>query len=170
MLSALQGLALTRIGFGLYFLVQAFDKTARGWLNDPGPMTQMVQRSLEGSQAFYRPFLEDTVIPNAALFAQLVTIGEWAVGLCLTLGLFTRAGALLGLFLVLNYMLMKGLANPMGSNDRLFAAACLAFTLAPASLAWGLDGALRDALSRVPVLSWLVAAPAPARRAVAVER
>ena len=155
MLSAAQGLALTRIGFGLYFISQAWDKTSKNWLTDPAPLTQFLQRSLPSAEGFYRSFLEGTVIPNAALFSQLVTIGEWTAGLLLTFGLLTRLGALTAMWLNLNYMLMKGLASSGGSIDRLFELSCLVFLLASAGLVWGLDGALQRTLAGNPVTAWL---------------
>jgi uncharacterized membrane protein YphA (DoxX/SURF4 family) len=139
-----QGLALTRMGFGLYFLSSAWDKTTnRNWLERGEPLRQSVERSLGGAQGFYRPFLEDTVLPNADLFAVLVTIGEWAAGISLLLGLLTRLGALTGMWLTANYMLMKGLESSSGSVDRLFFLTCLVFLLASAGLVWGVDGFLQ---------------------------
>ena len=156
MISPAQGLALTRIGFGLYFIAQALDKTTRNWLADGGPLTQFIQPLLPRSEPYYRPFLEGTVLPNALLFSQLVTIGEWVAGLSLVLGLFTRLGALTGMWLVLNYMHMKGLPNVAGSSDRLFFLNCLVFFLTSAGLVWGLDGLLQRHLARTPFAGWLV--------------
>jgi uncharacterized membrane protein YphA (DoxX/SURF4 family) len=159
-ISAGQGLALARIGFGLYFVAQALDKTTKGWLLDGGPLSQQLERAVSGNaEAFYRPFLEGTVLPNASLFAQLVVLGEWTAGICLTLGLLTRLGSLIGMWLVTNYMLMKGLTNLAGSNDRMFFVSCLAFALASAGLVWGLDGALRDSFRSNPVTRWLAGIP-----------
>ena len=158
-ISTAQGLTLARIGFGLYFIVQAWDKTTRNWLGDGGPLVQFLQRQVPQSEAFYRPFLEGSVLPNATLFAQLVTIGEWVAGVSLVLGLLTRVGALTGMWLTLNYMLMKGLPNLSGSVDRLFFLSCLAFLLASAGLVWGLDGVLGRALGSNPLTRWLTGAP-----------
>ncbi|MGD9894382.1 MAG: hypothetical protein AB7U18_24095, partial [Dehalococcoidia bacterium] len=75
LISSGQGLALTRMGFGLYFLAFAWDKTTNGnWLESGDPLRQFVERSLGGAQGFYQPFLEDVVLPNADLFAVLVTL------------------------------------------------------------------------------------------------
>src|SRR5215471_21109165 len=54
---------------------------------------------------WYKDFLETTVLPHAALFATLQTIGEVAVGLGLVFGLMTRLAAIIGLFLTLNFTL-----------------------------------------------------------------
>jgi uncharacterized membrane protein YphA (DoxX/SURF4 family) len=139
-----QGLAITRMGFGLYFLSSAWDKTTnRNWLDSGDPLRQSLERSLGAAEGFYRPFLEDTVLPNSDLFAELVVLGEWAAGISLLFGLLTRLGALTGMFLMVNYMLMKGLESSSGSVDRLFFLACLVFLVASAGLVWGVDGYLQ---------------------------
>jgi uncharacterized membrane protein YphA (DoxX/SURF4 family) len=149
------GLALARIGFGLYFLSQAWDKTAKGWFTNADPLRNFLKGSLPNAIGFYKPFVESVVLPNAGLFAILATLGEWVVGLSLVLGLFTRVGALIALKINLNFMLIKGLASAGGSIDRLFFLACLAFLLASAGLELGLDGVLSRALGRIPVIGWL---------------
>lgn len=163
-ISAAQALALARIGFGLYFLAQAWDKTARGWLTSGEPLAGFLQQAAPRSEAFYRPFLEGVVLPNAPLFAQLVTLGEWVAGISLLLGMLTRLGGVVGMWLTLNYMLMKGLPSLGGSVDRLFFLACLAFILASAGLAWGLDGVLPRSLANHPLTRWLAGVePEPER-------
>lgn len=165
MLSAGKGLALCRIGFGLYYLSYAWDKTSKGWLSQAGPLAGTLfgnpnaQPPTRGAMAtaepFYGAFLESVVQPNPLLFSQLVTIGEWVAAILLILGLFTRLGAAIGIFLNLNYMLMKGLASNGGSVDRLFVLADLAFILAAAGLVWGLDGRLREQLRGNALTRWL---------------
>jgi uncharacterized membrane protein YphA (DoxX/SURF4 family) len=156
-LSCMHGMALLRIGFGLYFLSTAIDKVSKGWLSDPGPMSQFISGPLERGQteAFYRPFLEGVVLPNALVFSRSVALGELLVGLSLILGLFTVVGSLGSALLVVNYMLMKGLLNNAGSNDRLFLLASVVFIVTSAGLVWGLDGQWRGVLARTPLLRWL---------------
>ena len=152
------GLALIRIGFGLYVLSQVLAKLMANWLGSAEPMLRSgVTAALQNNtaEAIYRPFLEGVVQPNALLFSQLVTIGELVVAVSLTLGLFTRLGGILGMWLNLNYMLMKGLANNAGSNDRLFFLAELVFAVTAAGLVWGLDGKLSSLFARNPLTRWL---------------
>src|SRR5690242_11911011 len=116
-LSSGQGLALVRIGFGLYFLTNAWDKISKGWLSSAQPLldgfiTPSLQRGT--AEPFYRPFLENVVVPHGALFSRLVATGELLVALSLILGLFVRVSALGILLLNTNYMLMKGLASNAG--------------------------------------------------------
>jgi thiosulfate dehydrogenase (quinone) large subunit len=168
-LSRMHGMALLRIGFGLYFFATAIDKLSKGWLTDPGPMSQFVGGALQRGQAeaFYRPFLEGVVLPNALLFSRSVALGELLVGISLVLGLFTVLGSLGSAFMVLNYMLMKGLLNNAGSNDRLFLLASVVFIVTSAGLVWGLDGQWRGVLARSALLRWLTgpADQLPERRA-----
>lgn len=164
-ITAGQGLALLRMGFGLYFLAQAWDKTARGWLTSGAPLqgllfgnpaaTPPTSGAVANATPFYADFLRSTVQPNPLLWGQLTTIGEWVVGLLLVVGLLTRFAALVGLFLNLQFMFMKGLPALGGSSDRLFILAMLAFLLASAGLVWGLDGLWRRQLSTNALTRWL---------------
>ena len=158
------GLALVRIAFGLYFLGSAFKKTTGQWFVDGGPVTEFVQKNLPQATAFYRPFLESTVLPNADLFADLVTLGEWVVGFSLLLGLFTRLGGLLSVLLVGNFLLTKGVTSLTGggaiSTDILFFAAGIGCAIGAAGLVWGLDGALRRQFAGNPITRWLAGIPA----------
>ena len=51
----------------------------------------------------YKAYLLDTVIPNAALYANLTALGEAFVGISLLAGLLTPLGAAAGLWLTLMY-------------------------------------------------------------------
>jgi uncharacterized membrane protein YphA (DoxX/SURF4 family) len=171
---AAHGLSLLRMSFGLYFLADAIKKTAGGWLNSGDGVASFIGANLEGAAAPYQGFLGAVALPNADRFAQLVVLGEWVVGASLLLGLLTRLGALVGMWLMVNFMLAKGLPNPEGSQDRLFFVACAVFALTAAGLVWGLDGALRQTLDAHPITRWLAGIPrlprivAPAHRAPAL--
>lgn len=158
MLSAARGMALIRIGFGLYYFSQVYDKVQKHWLTSGDPMTMFIKGQLPHSTAGYKSFLSNTVLPNAGLFSTLVTLGEITATVLLVLGLFTRAGALVGIFLNLNYMLCKGITLPGGSVDRLFILTDLVLLLTAAGLVWGLDGVLQNATGRIPVIGWFTGA------------
>lgn len=157
-LSPARALALLRMGFGLYFLGQSYNKATTGWLTTGVPLARMLRQSLPRALPLYRSFLESTVIPHAALFSRLVTLGEGSVGLCLLLGLLTPAAAVVGIWLNLNYMCMKGLPNVAGSSDRLFILAELMFLLTSAGLVWGLDGVIWRRIAHRPSIG---RSPAP---------
>ncbi len=137
-----------------------------GWFSSGDGLVQFVGRNLEGSASVYTSFLNGVVLPNAPTFAQLVVLGEWVAGLSLLLGLGTRLGGIVGAWLVLNYMLAKGLLNEAGSSDRLFFVACLTFSVASAGLVWGLDGVLRPYLDFNPLTRWLIGSPTPSHEGI----
>jgi thiosulfate dehydrogenase [quinone] large subunit len=56
-------------------------------------------------QSWYASFLQDVVIPNAALFGRLVTAGEFLVGVALVLGALTGIAAFFGITMNANYLL-----------------------------------------------------------------
>jgi uncharacterized membrane protein YphA (DoxX/SURF4 family) len=157
-LSSGQALALVRIAFGGYFLTQGLNKMQGNWLVSADPLLRgVIGPALERNTAegFYRPFLENVVQPNALLFSQLVASAEVAVGLSLILGLLLRVSCIVAVFLNLNYMLMKGLANSTGSNDRQFVVCEIVLLLGAAGLVWGLDGYLARAAPGNALVRWL---------------
>ncbi len=96
-------------------LLLAFMLTNNGWrwLHRPDGvayLTDAVTTLLDRGQTVgvYRPFLTDVVLPNAEVFAFLVSWGEFLSGLSLALGLASRLGAAVAAFQFLNYGLMGG--------------------------------------------------------------
>ena len=170
--STAKALAVVRIAFGLYYLSYAWDKISKNWLTDATPLATMLfgnpaaqpptRGALATADPFYRAFLETVVQPNPLLFSQLATIGEVVAAVLLILGLLTRLGAGIGIWLNLNYMLMKGLASNGGSIDRLFDICLLMVLLAAAGLVWGLDGVWRRQFAEHAITRWLSGAEAPA--------
>ena len=148
-----QWLAVLRIVVGLYFVKSLVTKMsiafAGGVLPYPtvserwiGVMPKIVARQAsENPLAFYKGFLEGTVLANPELFATLTAWGETAVGLGLTLGLLNGVASLVGLLLVTNYGLATQWMSPgqQGFHIVLFFL-MLAFFFARAGRTWGLDG------------------------------
>ncbi len=75
-----------------------------------GHLEQILLQALANEQTipFYRPFLSEVVIPNKALFAQLVGWGELLIGVSFLSGTLSRLSSLAGIFLLVNYGLMNG--------------------------------------------------------------
>ncbi|HEV8177186.1 MAG TPA: TQO small subunit DoxD [Gemmatimonadales bacterium] len=142
-------LVLLRVYLGTVFLVAALPKLR--WDFTPG-LTGFVQNvGLQAGHAFYRPFLERLVLPNASLFASLIGWTELLVGLTLVLGLMTRLSAAVALFLALNYMFAKGtwVWTP-SSNDAAFVVIALALLIGAAGRTFGLDAFLARRWPRSP--------------------
>lgn len=146
---ARSALVLLRVYLGAIFLVAALPKLREDFT--PALVGFVEKVGLERGHAFYRPFLEQVVLPNAGLFASLVTWGELLVGVSLVLGLMTRLSAAAALFIALNYMFAKGAWFwTSSSNDAAFVAISLALLIGAAGRTLGLDGLLARRWPRSP--------------------
>jgi len=91
----------------------------------------------------YREFIQQFVLPHSSLFSYLVMTGEVVAGICLLLGLCTRVGATVAMFLFLNFMLSKGrLFWSPDSEDAAVFFSALVVLIGAAGRAWGLDNYL----------------------------
>jgi thiosulfate dehydrogenase [quinone] large subunit len=101
------------------FLPAGWGKITSGkWLfGDGAPIQGLVSGAVssEGTPSWYVWFLQNVVEPNAGLFATLVALGEFAVGLGLLVGLLTGIAAFGGVFLNGNFIL----AGVLGQNPAL---------------------------------------------------
>lgn len=65
-------------------------------------------------QGWYAWFLQNVVVPNATVFAYVITFGEVLVGLGLIVGCLTGIAAFFGVFMNLNFMLAGAVSiNPV---------------------------------------------------------
>lgn len=135
-------LAILRIGLGLWWLESVRHKDlpdflrggAMGWVESLTkdhpipPFARMVQRV---SLATPR---------RRVVTSWLVVIGEFCVGISITLGLLTYAGLIVGMFLNLNYLLLAGLKDQgeQGQNLMMLLISIVLFATA-AGMTWGLD-------------------------------
>jgi thiosulfate dehydrogenase [quinone] large subunit len=143
-----------RLYVGAFLLKQGMEKASGDFLGQ-GMLAKQIEASI--SKAFipaYASFLESVVLPHERLFVILVTLGEIGVGLSLLLGLLTRFGSLVGMFLMLNYYLAIGSVARGGSQAGVqisFFLAQLTFLTTSAGRHWGLDRYLKKRYPR----SWL---------------
>ena len=148
-------LALLRVVVGAWFVKAVWTKLslAFAWGALPYPTVsprfvgfhpkRVAEFAAGNPIGWYKEFLEQTVLPHAALFAHLQVWGEVAVGIGLVLGLATRLTALVGLYLAVNF----GLASQWMSFGQqgfhlLLVTSMVIFIGAGAGRAWGLDALL----------------------------
>jgi uncharacterized membrane protein YphA (DoxX/SURF4 family) len=162
-------LAVLRIVVGLYFVKSLITKMSVVTLGGVLPIPVVSERWLmvmpkivskqasENPLTFYKHFLENTVLPHGATFAQLTAWGETVVGIGLTLGLLTGLASLVGLVLVVNYGLATQWMSPgqQGFHLVLFFL-MMAFFFARVGRRWGIDAWLarrnpRSLLARRPL-------------------
>lgn len=108
-------LALGRIAVGGYWLYEQHWKLPPDFgLHQPRGLMFAFQQGIQyPTLDAYKTFLQDVVVPNFYLFGWLIFMGEVAIGTSLTLGLLTKAGALLGTVQAVNLLLAQG-STPEG--------------------------------------------------------
>jgi thiosulfate dehydrogenase (quinone) large subunit len=110
---------------------------------------------------FFQAFMQEYVVPNAELFAQLMRVGELALGIALILGLLTNLAALGSVGLSIVIMLSQGgvrLGTGLGAPEFitinvLVALISVVILLSAAAKALSVDAILAR---RSPVLSPLL--------------
>jgi uncharacterized membrane protein YphA (DoxX/SURF4 family) len=134
-------LAVFRIYAGIFWLTHGIPKLLSP--NFAGGMAGMISQMSSGTSGPYHDFLQNVVLNNTSLFSHLVAWGETLTGVSLLLGVLTPAGGIVGMFLALNYFLMKGsYSQIMGLGGLDFSALMLSFinVVLPTGLKWGIDG------------------------------
>jgi thiosulfate dehydrogenase [quinone] large subunit len=109
---------LVRLYMVSVFLPAGWEKITSGkWLfGDGSPILGLVNGAIasKDTPSWYASFLQSVVVPNAGLFATLVALGEFAVGLGLLVGLLTGIAAFGGIFINANFLLAGALGpNPV---------------------------------------------------------
>jgi len=114
-----------RLSIGVAFLIAGQGKIAAGnW-----------------GAAYESTLLE---IPHAGKFAVFVAWGEILVGVSIFLGLFTRFGAAVGIFMVLNYTFALGVGIWVPGLESLFIWSLFTFMACSAGRGMGVDQVLRS--------------------------
>lgn len=142
-------LVLLRVYLGGIFLLAALPKLEGDFT--PGLVGFLRLVALEKGHPFYQDFVREVVLPNASLFAGLVTWGELLAGVMLLVGLLTRVSAVVTMLLATNYMFAKGawFWTP-SSSDAAFAVISLALLVGAAGRTLGLDAFLARRWPRAP--------------------
>ena len=144
-------LVILRLHLGVILLV-----TVSGKIFGPAPFSVEMLAYLQDypmhtASIPYKNFLQSVVIPHPTLFSYLVMGGELTAGLSLLLGLGTRLGAMIAMFLFLNFMLSKGRVfwSPDSEDAAVFFSA-LVCLLGAAGRVWGVDSYLARRWPRFP--------------------
>jgi thiosulfate dehydrogenase (quinone) large subunit len=155
-------LAGGRIALGAYWLWEQHWKLPPEFgVHDARGLMFSFQSSIEHPTLdVYKTFLETLVVPNFYIFGWLVFVSETLIGLSLTLGLFTRAGALLGMLQSINLLVAQGATEEGPWLYVGLIAANLAALLTPSNRRLSLDrrlaSKLRASTGRVGTIGRLV--------------
>jgi uncharacterized membrane protein YphA (DoxX/SURF4 family) len=103
-------LAILRIYVGAFWLMHGVAKFRESatFMPPSGMIVTFLNSAMSNTSGPYHAFLAGTVLPNIAIFAELVRLGEVVAGSLLLLGFFSRVGGLIGMALALNYLTAKG--------------------------------------------------------------
>jgi thiosulfate dehydrogenase (quinone) large subunit len=141
-LTAQQWLAILRIGVGLWWLESVRHKDLRGFLRG-GAMGWVESLTRDHPLPVYAGVIQRVSLSSRRrrlVTSWLVVGGESCVGVSLTLGLLTPAGALGGIFLNLNYCLLAGMKDQGEQGQNLMMILSEVVILAMhAGGTWGLD-------------------------------
>ena len=100
-------LAVLRIGIGLWWLKSVFHKDLGKFLRG-GMVSWTTDLAASHPWTGYGITIQRMVTNNAAWFPYLVLLGEFSVGVGLTLGFLTPISAIVGILLNINYFLLAG--------------------------------------------------------------
>ena len=116
-LTVQQGLAVVRIGLGLWWLKSFLHKDYPGFVRS-GMANWTVRLAQNHPVPWFGRLIGGMVDNNRSWFPYLVVLGELAVGIGLTLGLFTPLALIVAIFLNLNYIALAGVKpKDMSIND-----------------------------------------------------
>lgn len=143
-------IAVVRIATSVFFLLFGEYKVAGPGFAHGGFQNYLRDYIANGAVSSYRPFLAHVVLPHAVFFGYVVGVVELAVGVSLLLGIWVRAGSVLGMLFLVNMLLatwwLPGHGVPVW---RYFGAELdhlpllllfIIFFVADAGRVWGLDG------------------------------
>jgi uncharacterized membrane protein YphA (DoxX/SURF4 family) len=145
---ALAVLLPLRLLCGVILLLEGYQKLAAGWFHGDA-LRSVLDGWLSAGKpyAFFLPVVH-TAQAHPKIFGLLISLGEVTVGLSMTLGLATRAGALLGTLLLASIVFASGQGLAPPGNALLLGSVLATFVLAPPGRVVGLDRSLMGKLPR----------------------
>jgi uncharacterized membrane protein YphA (DoxX/SURF4 family) len=145
-------LVILRVHLGVILLVTDAGKIFRSAPFSVEMLGFLQGYAMRNASGPYQQFLQHLVIPHATVFSYLVMAGELLAGISLLLGIGTRVGAAIAMFLFLNFMLAKGrLFWSPDSEDAAVFLSALVCLLGAAGRACGIDSFLAR---RWPTARW----------------
>jgi uncharacterized membrane protein YphA (DoxX/SURF4 family) len=130
-------IVMLRIYLGVVMLVSGIRKVTE---TPPWTPQRQVENAIQTrAHAFYKPFLQNTVLPNVSFFGSLIRWGETLAGIALIMGTLTRLACFATILMMLNYMFMKGALPWQSGNDMAYAMIAFAVLLGAGGRTLGVD-------------------------------
>lgn len=145
-------LVILRVHLGVILLITVAGKVFRSEPFSVEMLSYLQKYSMRVASNPYKQFLQSIIIPHVVLFSHLIVIAEIVAGVSLLLGLATRLGATIAMFLFLNYLFSKGrLFWSPDSEDAAVFFSALVCMLGAAGRVWGIDAYLARRWPRIPL-------------------
>jgi len=151
--SASKTIAVVRVLTAVFFLLFGEYKVTGPGFAHGGFQTYLQEYISTTAVGFYRPFLSGVILPHAVFFGYMAGVVELVIGISFLLGLWVRAGSILGVLWLTNLTLCTWWGAGHGVPIwRYFGAEldhlpllllCVVFYGADAGRVWGLDGLRR---------------------------
>lgn len=136
---------VVRLYIGYEWVTAGWDKIHNpAWVGDSAgaAITGFVNNALTKTagahpdvQGWYASFLQNAVLPNPALWSNLVAFGEVLVGVAIIVGIFVGIATFFGAFMNLNFML----AGTVSINPIMFVLSVFLILAWRVAGYWGLD-------------------------------
>jgi uncharacterized membrane protein YphA (DoxX/SURF4 family) len=98
-------LIVLRVSLGAFMIAKALDKLA--WFTDVNILATKLNAFLAKATPGNRWWVT-LLIPGVAIFSRLVPVGEFAAGVALVAGRYTRLASILSFLMILNFHLATG--------------------------------------------------------------
>ena len=141
-----------RLAVGYHFILVAWPKIFEGFPGD-ALAAQLLTLAPRNPVPLHRDFIVNIVVPNADVFAALITWGEVAIGLSLVAGCLVRVSTIFAAFQNLNLYLAIAIpsASPQVPWNRTLVFMHLVFCTTSAGRVFGIDGWLKRRFPRSPL-------------------
>lgn len=130
-------LSVIRILFGFLF-IQAGASKALGEQFGATSMLSFLESKREASFQFYLLFVDNLVLQVPLVFALLVVLGEIGLGLSLLFSKKIKLIGGLGIFMMMNFMFVKGQLPWQLGADQVFSLIILIIMITPLGKRWDL--------------------------------
>src|SRR5437867_208717 len=101
-------LLILRLAIAGLFLSLGLGKYHEGWLQNPEQLASSLNNFHQHAGGAQLIYLDRVAIPYVNIWSKLMTIGEFAVGVSMLLGLMVRLSAACAIFMVINFHAATG--------------------------------------------------------------
>ena len=99
---------ILRVAIAGLFLSLGINKYHEGWLTSPEQLAGSLNSFRQHASGAQLTYLDHVAIPYISIWSKLMTMGEFAVGVSMLLGLLVRLSSAVAIFMVINFHAATG--------------------------------------------------------------